>query len=432
MRSTEIGRALDGFRSALVQAQRNRILADREQSLRELNTARIAEAEARARAINTPFDAINTLADQVGASRVAGTPFDFSTADPAAVMALEDPERITPFLATDNDRAMALVAAGKPLGVNEAVSIADREDVAARNQANEIAEVFAKPVTTGAGATTTLGVGDPRGETVQGVPTFATARGDIVSRMATGQSVPPAAAATVLPSSGTANADGSTSFGPTIFGATGEAVPISGVSKSGANNLALQTAALVAFEKNVGRAIDMINADPTIVGAVGNVRRLGQSALGNIDALTQAFGYEALEPAFENARARLTRAGIVDPDLYDPRLPQIDQLGLLLAYQGAEAVANQSGRGLSDNDFRRFREIIGNPSGWAATGPNIVARLEQVQQLTRDLVNRNTAINAPGAPTPFDTTPADVTAGQPAAPKRRRYNPATGQFEDVQ
>lgn len=429
--ASQLTQSLANFRNALAQAQQNKSRMAAEAMARQVDLAQIGKYEADTLAVMSPIDA----ARRMGGAIEAGTPFDPVANATNLLLADKDAALRAQALYSapgDTDAQMrAQLGAGNLVTPNNVFSVADREAVRAANQADEIEQIFAKPANTSAGAVTTFAPSDPRGGPVFGRDTLSTAKGSVVNALGAGGVVDPRAAATVLPRSGTINADGLTEFGPSILGADNQIIPVSGLSKTGVSGLAEQSIELSTFNDQITRMRELVK--PGNVGAAGNIKGFAQNVLGTGEALAETFGGgEEVATQLQRAREDMAAHGIIEgvTDYYDDSLPKVKQLGLLLAYQGARAVASQTGNSLSNKDIKAFREIMGDPSGWLTTAAGMEAKLAQMQALAQDLINRNSRITNPGAPTPFDNASAPQVATPGAT--EFNYNAATGKLERVQ
>jgi hypothetical protein len=78
--------------------------------------------------------------------------------------------------------------------------------------------------------------------------------------------------------------------------------------------------------------------------------------------------------------------------MFDPALSSLGPAAVLLAYEGAEAVAGQTGRALSDNDFKRFLDVIGDPTSAFSTYDGTLARLGVLDAAVLNSVNAERAV----------------------------------------
>jgi len=167
------------------------------------------------------------------------------------------------------------------------------------------------------------------------------------------------------------------------------------------------------FANSMNQLRGVAEKDPTLFGIVGNVRRFGQDASGQVDAIDSAFGTD-FGSTFGTAARDLQSAG-TDSSFFDPNLSDVDKLATVTAYKAAAAVAGQSGRGLSDKDFQQFRQVIGDPTAWRSTQASFLAGLDQVEALVAEKVQDLSRISNGGALTRGDGAIGSNTATSPDA-----------------
>jgi hypothetical protein len=153
-----------------------------------------------------------------------------------------------------------------------------------------------------------------------------------------------------------------------------------GLEKSTRASLEKSEFAIQDFNSFVDVTLDIAKTDPSLFGAVGNVKRLAQSAAGQANALGSALNLGS----FEDAAIELQKAKVA-PEFFDPNLSGIEQMATLTAFQAASALAQQTGRALSDKDFTVFRRIVGNPTDWLSTQEEFVSRLERLRTLANKM-----------------------------------------------
>jgi hypothetical protein len=151
-------------------------------------------------------------------------------------------------------------------------------------------------------------------------------------------------------------------------------------------------------------------AGPSAFGVAGGGRRIAQDVYGQARGLADAFGFENLEEGVNSALSRLPakdQAGVpIDPRVYDPNLDELDKLSILLAYSAAGALANQTGYGLSNQDFNYFYKIVGKPTGVTMTMEKYLTGIETMrEQVARMAETRRSVLNLPEA------APTTPTAG---------------------
>lgn len=107
----------------------------------------------------------------------------------------------------------------------------------------------------------------------------------------------------------------------------------------------------------------LVQANPSAVGATGNIQRIGQNAADVAGVATKMFGSpEGTEQALATAAADAAAHGVSLE--FNPQLPLITRLHNLMIYKAADALAGQSGRSVTDADIRRVVGMVGDPESW--------------------------------------------------------------------
>jgi hypothetical protein len=174
-------------------------------------------------------------------------------------------------------------------------------------------------------------------------------------------------------------------------------------------NLQESQIALADFQTTMKHLRD-IAQDPSLFGMTGNVRRLGQGLIQQGSAGAALLGADR----FGEVATDLQRAGVA-PEFFDPNLNDIDKVATLAAYQAAAALAQQTGRGLSDNDFRKFRTILGDPTAWLSDQQSFLAGLDRVEALAMDMAGNRAAALGQGGPAAAQEDPGVADAMTPPA-----------------
>jgi hypothetical protein len=181
-----------------------------------------------------------------------------------------------------------------------------------------------------------------------------------------------------------------------------------------------------------------IKADPTIVGAAGNIQGLGQNAIAAARDAAMAVGKgKTADESLANIRSdALTKygSGIVSllPEMFKPSINELHTLHTIMVYKTAEALAGQEGRNLSDRDVAAARSAAGDPTAWSASSPQVLAQLQTIRNLANanvqrgmTMLNTQNMTNVPPAALPMQgavplsgpaATPAPAPAPQ-AAPQ---------------
>jgi hypothetical protein len=258
-------------------------------------------------------------------------------------------------------------------------------------------------VNTPAGTITTLAPGNPLGKTtITGLPTTDTQKGQIIANERADPSFDPTGTqydaqsavggALGVPNEPQPGSGTSLVVGPdgTVTMTQGGGLPISPTAVK--DNIDAQSA-IESYARTSKTVRDIAMSSPTLFGTVGNARRTAQSLMQQgravMDMLVQAdpsLGASA-DDAFATAQVEMAQLGIKDPLVYDANLTDIDKMAILLAYKAASAVADQSGRGLSDQDFAKFRAVVGDPTNWLATQQGFVAGLNRLDAVALGELN---------------------------------------------
>ncbi|OFX03280.1 MAG: hypothetical protein A3E78_12135 [Alphaproteobacteria bacterium RIFCSPHIGHO2_12_FULL_63_12] len=379
---------------------------------------------------------------------------------------------------SDPQLGRAVVGSGQLIGVNDAVSLPDRDAVAGRNAANSLAQ-----------AMQVEGVqsGDRRYSADQSLAgtryTADQSRAGAFDRKML-DPVDIAAGGTVLPGQMPSGApdprfggrsqvvgqDTETVAKARIFNAlTGDrqalAVGPSQTQVAGAEALALpedQRIAALFGEREYADPTSpsnvRIGAAPQTVGKPGVPSQAAKAkdvlrpqveaklqsvdiAMENFQKLTKTtYDIGAADPTLfglagnvrrlsQNVTEQLRNAGLVaSGDLngalaetadrigavFDPNLSDIEKLSTLLAFSAAEALAGQEGRSVSDNDIKLFRGVVGDPTSFFSSQPQFLAGLRRMDQIATD--RANVARGRLGKP-PIQSvlgTPGAAPAGAPA------------------
>lgn len=415
--SPSITDSLGGLLSVLQQAQNEKFKRAQQQGLAyqsmasgDYDVARANDLAAVSRAMG-PFSqavASNGLEDTLKHPEIVGP----------LVAAFKTPAALNLFPGTSPDQRMSfMLADGKMPTKENAFSISDRDQVAQRDalatQANEVAKAFNTPTTTPAGATTSFAPADPRGGPlgqVEGRDDDSTSKAQLRADILSGKR--PRSDAALLGGGGLSmSADGKGGFTVSLGG--------NGVlSKPSAQALVQDNIDLRQFQQTIGRLRDLSD-DPTAFGAVGNVRRMVQGVGNQANALSQYFGGD-FQKNYSAAAKQMAAIGL-DPSYYDPKLDQVHRAANLAAYQAAAALANQSGRGLSDKDVKNFRQVLGDPEAWLESQQSFKAGLDQIESMVNDRLGMTNQNMVNGIDTSVGTTkpvPTNSTTPKPrpAAP----------------
>ena len=150
-----------------------------------------------------------------------------------------------------------------------------------------------------------------------------------------------------------------------------------GLTKTTQAQLEQSSLAMSEFIDDMNIAETMAQKNPHIFGLGGDLRRLGQDVGLQIDSLASIFGGSD----FDSISVELQTAGVSERR-FDPALSNIEKLGTLLAYQAAGAIAQQTGKALSDKDFEHFRKVVGDPTAMLSSQEKFLAGLKLLEQAT--------------------------------------------------
>lgn len=376
---------------------------------------------------------------------------------------------------TDQDIANAYVANGKPIGVNDAFTLTGRDAVAQRNAAAEqskaLAVVAATPRTEAQvkggllqNNFGNLGALTPEQQAVlSAIPTLEERKGTAFGQLPADKqavAVGPSKEQTIgdLVGSHFDNLDTLTPSQRQILGAnpSSSSTPRNyiapdgrkGVTMDGLTDAATGTkiapgaqiftgqvqaggsgdlqkpvitdlqrgqVALGDFRATMDALRDVAGKDPSLFGTVGNVRRIGQGVAGQADAVSSLLGVQQ----FGKVSEELASAGVA-PKFFDPNLTDVEKLASLAAFQAAKVLADQEGKGLSNQDFDRFREIVGDPASWLSTQQNFMAGLNRIDSLATSMAeNRRKILQQGMAGVPIVPTPGSgAEAGAPKPVQR--------------
>lgn len=137
-----------------------------------------------------------------------------------------------------------------------------------------------------------------------------------------------------------------------------------------------------------------LTADPSLFGVQGWARSKAQELIQGIGGVaTLAGAREDLARSLVSAETGQilgpdAAKGLI-PELYDPRLGEVEALWGILLYQGASALAGQENRSVSDMDVQIMRGILGDPHSFFSSNRSMASKLN----VAKALVKRGRAIN---------------------------------------
>lgn len=168
--------------------------------------------------------------------------------------------------------------------------------------------------------------------------------------------------------------------------------PVSGSGNDGAD----AARAVLRFGGSIRNYRDMVEQTGPSGFALAGV---GRRAAQNISQQILSASGISLDQLQAEAMGLARSGDNPDPELqdrirsmFDPALSTLGPAAVLLAYQGAEAIAGQTGRALSDNDFKRFLDVVGDPTSAFSTYDGTLARLSRLDAEVLNSVNAERAV----------------------------------------
>lgn len=159
-----------------------------------------------------------------------------------------------------------------------------------------------------------------------------------------------------------------------------------GLNKTNARDAEAGVIAGTKFTGLLGRARQAATeAGPEGFGVIGQARSLAQDTMAAVNAAAPLFGKEIEQTVTDTEGSLKELAANGDPvakqffGTYDPSINKLELYARLLPYQAATALAEQSGRGLSDADVKRFQAMIGNPTGLFGSQQTFLTIIDTLQ-----------------------------------------------------
>jgi len=156
---------------------------------------------------------------------------------------------------------------------------------------------------------------------------------------------------------------------------------------------------------NLGTKInDIVDRNPTAIGAVGNLRLLGQEGVDLLNSLNTQFGggraggYDTAVAQTRNEIRQRLGAGAAQliPELFDSELNSVRTMNGMMIYKAAAALG-QSGRDASDKDIAIVRGLVGDPSSWFQ-GPNTYKdKINTIMRIVAEQRDSDFTMIQPGA-----------------------------------
>lgn len=189
-----------------------------------------------------------------------------------------------------------------------------------------------------------------------------------------------------------------------------------GLQSSVKSDLQKQNISNQQFRSLLNFTRTLADKDSDNFGFSGNVKGMFQDGVVMAKNISQGLGYNGVQEAVNNVRAKAAASG-VSPGLlsgvFDPNLPALQTAADLLVFSAAEALAGQSSRNVSDKDVKMFRDLVGDPREWMTSQEKYLSKtntLEQILNIRQEVVDQNLrgangssmppAQAAPGAGTP--------------------------------
>lgn len=124
--------------------------------------------------------------------------------------------------------------------------------------------------------------------------------------------------------------------------------------------------------------------NPSAVGTRGNVARLADGLLGQVNSLAPNSEMSNRLKSIVNATAGQftdpATGQIMNADLYDAAT-----VASLLPFIAAEAIVGQGGRSLSNEDRELVQRAVGSPEDWLATPDKLMSRINQMDAIVENL-----------------------------------------------
>ena len=187
------------------------------------------------------------------------------------------------------------------------------------------------------------------------------------------------------------------------------------------NNRDIEAQALAGrkFKGTIERARAVASAaGPTAFGIIGRARSIGQDVQSAIDAASGGFSEDLRSSIAATEQSLQDMAAQGDPVAakflkfdYDPNLTSLEMYARLLPYEAAAAIAGQTGRGLSDNDVKRFQAIVGDPLSFFGSQKAFMTTLDTIEAEVNARLGENQALLSGGRDAVLPEAPAPAASG---------------------
>lgn len=171
------------------------------------------------------------------------------------------------------------------------------------------------------------------------------------------------------------------------------------------------------FGGTIAMAKDLIQKNPNSVGLIGQARGTAQDAATAAQGLAQMFGIADIKGELAQAQKEAMAFG-VNPSVlnfeYDPSVSQIESIMNIMAYQGARAIGGQSGPGLSDEDIRHIKDMLGDPTSMFMNQEKLLGKLDLVERYVAGQRAINDKIRGAKRPAQGGATPPPAPGAAPS------------------
>lgn len=160
-------------------------------------------------------------------------------------------------------------------------------------------------------------------------------------------------------------------------------------------------AAAARFKGLVTRAVELAGEDPTAFGLLGQVQSLSHSAVSFLNNVGTLVGGNDFASGVQALEAKVLNDPRIDQSLFsgifNENVPRLQAVSAMLAYVGAETIANQSGRDISNQDIQTIKLIIGDPTSILSTREDFLARVDEASRYVEQQIKVSTELLSEGA-----------------------------------
>lgn len=191
-----------------------------------------------------------------------------------------------------------------------------------------------------------------------------------------------------------------------------------GINQTVQSGLQAADLARQRFKNMLNYTRNIAEKDPTLFGAAGVARNLVQEGVQLAGNVAQMIGAPDIRAAQEKVRNLAIQSAGISPaivsEMFDPNLPAIVSAANLLAFQGAAALASQSGRDLSDRDLVIMRQVFGDPRSLLESRESFLAKLKTAEDIVDSMAAADKQFQGQSA-----VPQQPPAAPQPAAPQNK-------------